>query len=223
MAPSHLSCDMLFGMSPLSTKSRAEPSGPQFEERREKLLIAAASAIAARGYESVRWRDVAAECGVTTGMVQYYFESRDELLTAAFERAALNQVAAWKEAVHAEKDPGRRLHVLLDRMLVELPSSRETAAIWTELCASAARHDHLRPLVRHVFDEWHDLLRDAVAGGVAGGRLTSVLDVEVATSILIATIDGYEMAFAARAQRTEPDQAARHVLLLAEQLFPSPN
>lgn len=190
------------------------------EARRAALLDAAIAVIAERGYDAVRLRDVAAACGVTTGMLQYHFESRDALLTAAFERMAFRHVESWRTAVHAEADETRRLPVVLEQMLGEF-SSIDTCTVWAELCVNAARHPHLQSVVRHVFEQWHDLLAEAVAAGVQHGALAPVLPVEDATSIIIAAVDGFDLALATRAGLAQPDQAAQRVMLLAGVLFPA--
>lgn len=200
-------------------RSAGLAADPRHEARRSALLDAAIAAIADRGYDAVRLRDVAASCGVTTGMIQYHFDTRDALLSAAFERVAFKQVESWRRAVHNEMDEVRRLPVLLEQMLAEF-SSLDTCTVWVELCVSAARHPPLQSVIRHVFTQWHDLLAEAVAAGVQHGALAPVLPVEDATGIIIAAVDGFEMALATRAGVAQPGQAAQRVMQLAGVLFP---
>jgi TetR/AcrR family transcriptional regulator, transcriptional repressor of bet genes len=42
----------------------------------------------ARGADAVSMRDVAAEAGVSLGMVQHYFRSKDEMLLFALDQCA---------------------------------------------------------------------------------------------------------------------------------------
>ena len=48
-------------------------------ERREQLIEAAARVIARSGYDAATVRDVAREAGVSTGVIAYYFEGKDDL------------------------------------------------------------------------------------------------------------------------------------------------
>ncbi|MDJ0786489.1 MAG: TetR family transcriptional regulator [Myxococcota bacterium] len=59
---------------------------PRAEERsrREVILDATLRVIGAGGIDSVTHRRVAAEAGVPLGSIAYYFDSRDELIPAAF-------------------------------------------------------------------------------------------------------------------------------------------
>jgi AcrR family transcriptional regulator len=204
-----------------SSLESTEPLAPlQREERRERLLNATVAQIAARGFGGVRLRDVAVSCGVTTGMLQYYFASREQLLIAAFEYAALSQIAGWRAAVAGEPNAGERLPVLLGQMIEEF-SSQATCATWAELGATAARHAELRPIVSHVFDEWQAILREVVGGALAAGSISVVLPVDDAIGLLIASFDGYELDLASSAGNTTPETAARQILLLAKTLFPT--
>jgi hypothetical protein len=75
-------------------------------------------------------------------------------------------------------------------------------------------------VVRHVFDQWHRLLGDAVAAGVAHGALVPVMPVEQATALLVAAIDGFELALATGAGAVGSEAARAQVLRLADVLFP---
>jgi AcrR family transcriptional regulator len=181
---------------PLLDTRRTDAVAPS-TDKRTQLLVAAAATIVTRGYEAVRLRDIARESGVSTGMIQYYFESRDELLTAAFEHAVIEQIATWTRISNAQDDPWRRLLSLLDLISGEL-TSVEQCIIWTELCSCAARHEHLRPLVRTIYREWETLLAAAVRAGVERGVFQLRLPEADVTSALVAIIDGVEVAIASR-------------------------
>ena len=53
----------------------------------ERILQAALEAFSQKGFEGARTRDIAARAGVTLGLVQYHFGTKDELWKAAVERA----------------------------------------------------------------------------------------------------------------------------------------
>ncbi|WP_395103580.1 TetR/AcrR family transcriptional regulator [Actinomadura sp. SCN-SB] len=59
------------------------PRKVDHRERRELLADALMRLAATRGLEQVSLRHVAAEAGVSTGMVQHYFRTKDEMMTFA--------------------------------------------------------------------------------------------------------------------------------------------
>ncbi|MCL5998385.1 MAG: TetR/AcrR family transcriptional regulator, partial [Chloroflexi bacterium] len=58
----------------------------QAENRRNQLLDLALALFAERGVENVSIKDLAAEAQVAQGLIYYYFQSKDALLTAVFQR-----------------------------------------------------------------------------------------------------------------------------------------
>lgn len=58
----------------------------QAENRRSQLLDIALASFAALGVENVSIKDLAAEAGVAQGLIYYYFDSKEALLAAVFER-----------------------------------------------------------------------------------------------------------------------------------------
>lgn len=69
---------------PAAKKTPGRPKNAP-EETREKLLAAATELFAARGLGSVSLAKVAAEAGVTSAMVHYYFHTKEELVKAVVE------------------------------------------------------------------------------------------------------------------------------------------
>ncbi|MFD0888211.1 TetR/AcrR family transcriptional regulator [Streptosporangium algeriense] len=61
------------------------PRKVDHHERRELLADALMRLAATRGLEKVSLRHVAAEAGVSAGMVQHYFRTKDEMMTFAFD------------------------------------------------------------------------------------------------------------------------------------------
>ena len=53
------------------------------EEQRERILRAASRVLAEHGFDGVRLRGIAKAAGVSIGMLQHYFETREHLLKQA--------------------------------------------------------------------------------------------------------------------------------------------
>jgi AcrR family transcriptional regulator len=57
------------------------------EETRGRILEAALSVFRARGFERATMREIASEAGVAVGAAYYYFDSKDALVMAFYERS----------------------------------------------------------------------------------------------------------------------------------------
>ncbi|MBX5444829.1 TetR/AcrR family transcriptional regulator [Sphaerobacter sp.] len=68
--------------------SRPRTRGPQFEERRRQIALAAARVFATKGFAGATNRDIAAEAGISAGLIYWYYNSKEELFTAIFDQFA---------------------------------------------------------------------------------------------------------------------------------------
>jgi AcrR family transcriptional regulator len=66
--------------------TKPEP-GKKAEETRARILNAALAVFQERGFERATMREIATEAGVATGAAYYYFDSKDALVMAFYERA----------------------------------------------------------------------------------------------------------------------------------------
>jgi AcrR family transcriptional regulator len=179
-------------------------------DRRADLLRVAADEVARHGVDRVRLRDVAKAAGVSIGLLQHYFETRDALVREAFELAALDNLR--QHVADAPHDPWERLCAVLDDIVLAADAERE-AISWVDLCAAAARHPELRPTVARVQEGWRDLLHSTLEDGVAAGQFDPPLDPATAATSINALIDGFELSLAAGALELGDRTAARELLV----------
>ena len=125
---------------------------PRGEERRRALLEATLAVIGRDGVGGVTHRAVAAEAHVPLAATTYYFDSRDELLLAAFALAVEQDVSRLdREAPGLVADP-LTAATLADRLaalvLGWLSVGQPTLVAQVELYLQAARRPELSELSR---------------------------------------------------------------------------
>ncbi|GAA3092637.1 hypothetical protein GCM10010530_17470 [Kribbella aluminosa] len=84
-------------------------------ERRGDLVRAAARAIAETGVAGLRIRDVAAQAGLSAGLVTYYYRDLDELVLDVHADAVRRFYSARREAIDRLDDPLLQLAELVRR------------------------------------------------------------------------------------------------------------
>jgi len=160
-------------------------------EGRERLLDAAVRLIAREGIDNVRIARIAAEAGVSAGLVHYHFASRDALLEEAiehsYERAGDIRLAALGEG---RADAVQRLRAMIDQCLPSTPALREDWVLWVELWLRGARDPALRPVAARLYARLHAWFAEALADGIAAGQLRDC-DVARMADRLLALLDGY--------------------------------
>ncbi len=154
-------------------------------ERRALIREAAIRAIDERGFDAVRYSDVADGAGVAVGTVQYYFASRDALLGAAFletNRAAIAN--ARRIAAEAGDDPWDRLEALV----AELAGA--TWAVWLDFWAAARLHAELRAVLEAAYEAWRGPVVEAIEDGLRSGVFASPFTASELAAALVAMVDG---------------------------------
>src|SRR3989441_12417663 len=68
------------------------------DQTKDRIVDAAYRALVKRGYHETSIKDIAAEAGVAPGLAHYYFETKEDLLVAAIERACQPVMEAWQQA-----------------------------------------------------------------------------------------------------------------------------
>jgi AcrR family transcriptional regulator len=89
----------------------------QFEEQREEsraLILAHALELFARhGYAGTSVRMIARAAGISQGLMYNYFDSKEELLHAIFQRSVQDILGIFARATQEEPDPRRALERII--------------------------------------------------------------------------------------------------------------
>ncbi len=161
---------------------------PKGERRRQALVEAAAGLLVDGGFDAIRHRAVAERAGLPLASTTYYFDSLDELVTAALEFQG-NAELAYGKARLDELDPAECggdafIELVLD-LLLGPSGDRDAEAVLLryERLVATGRRPYLRPLMRRMSGELHSLLFDIFS---RAGRPVARERVEE----LIALVDG---------------------------------
>ncbi|MBW4715670.1 TetR/AcrR family transcriptional regulator [Saccharothrix obliqua] len=162
---------------------------PKGERRRQALVEAAADLLVDGGFDAVRHRAVAERAGLPLASTTYYFDSLDDLITAALEFHAGVELAYGKarlaELDSCECGSEAFIDLVLALLLGPPAGERDAEAVLLryERLVATGRRPYLRPLMRKLSGELHGLLIDIFA---RSGRSVGRERVEE----LIALVDG---------------------------------
>src|SRR5258708_26968024 len=99
--------------APLPRRRRGRPAGrrrpvsaePDTEDRRAQIIRGAAAVLARQGYEATSMKEIADEVGVSSGLLHYYFGTKEDLLAEVVRVLHDEQVAEWRQAIAAAGGP----------------------------------------------------------------------------------------------------------------------
>lgn len=164
----------------------AMDQGRQNSLQRKEILLVTERLLAKRGFDGIRLRDVSLAAGVSIGMIQHYFITRDDLVRETLEQSSIRRAEKWSQcAAEAGNGPTKVKSLLLDAV-----ADRERCTIWVETCAAASRHEELQALTKRTTNIWRGALRQAIEAGVAEGQFVPRAPVGRIVDILVGLIDG---------------------------------
>jgi AcrR family transcriptional regulator len=101
------------------------------EETRGRILEAALSVFRERGFEKATMREIAAEAGVAVGAAYYYFDSKDAIVMAFYERSQGEMHAGIEAALDKAKTLEARLRVIIGTKFDYFAPNRKLLAALT--------------------------------------------------------------------------------------------
>jgi TetR/AcrR family transcriptional repressor of bet genes len=162
------------------------------EERRKAILDAAEQLLAVHGFDALRLRDVAKAAGVSIGMIQHYFTTRDELLHETMRVASERRARTWIQLASGQERARDKVAALIEGSI----NDRHRCVIWIETCAASTRHPALLADVHRTQKAWQQTLRDAIEEGITRRDFRAAIPVGEIVDVLVSLIDGLMLASA---------------------------
>lgn len=170
-------------------------------DRRGDLVLAAYRQIAARGFEGLRTREIAAEVGVNVATLHYYFPTKEALIRGVLGYA-MGQFRGTLKPSGSAADELRDHLRGLRRLLIDEP---QLGLVLGELTLRSARDPEVAAALRDTNDIWHATLRGLIHRGVEQGHIDPAVDTDDIVAVVIAALRAMTMlpTDPARSERVE--------------------
>lgn len=155
--------------------------------RRTEILEATCRVVVERGFGGTRIADVADQLDVSTGLIHYHFDSKDQLLAEAFSFAAQEDLARLRADIAAADTPVAKLAAAF--AMFEPDDGQPSWSLWIDAWGAAMRVKELAEISKALDVEWKDALEQVIREGVASGEFTCD-DPHAAAWRLAALMDG---------------------------------
>lgn len=186
-------------------------SAAHASEMRERILDGAHRAMLNGGYHGTTMPAIAAESGVSVGLLYRYFESKEELylaLCGAVTQAHLDELAVQMSSI---RDPRERMataiHVFVEGLEVERWGPIITAG-WAEAEVKPA----LREMLRRRCDQIRAFAAMFLREAIAAGEVDPAVDVEAFSLAATMLMDGVIAHQAEAGERFDPALVERSVI-----------
>ena len=160
-----------------ASPSTAAPAAPANrreeakERRRLELIDATMRSIAKRGFSETTLADVADLAGLSRGIVNFYFKSKDVLFAETLRFLAEEFRQAWRRALaKAGSDPAQRLRAMLMVNFEPRIFSRKKIAVWYAFWGEAKSRPAYLSVCEEKDREYRQALDACVAAVTLDGR-----------------------------------------------------
>jgi AcrR family transcriptional regulator len=187
-----------------------------------RILDAAASVFARRGFSDARMDDVADEAGVSKGGLYLHFKSKDDLFDALMGYVVGLQARRLAKAGAGDGPVADRLTAYFHEYVGDMVGMARFYPIIMETYSRAARHESVRQMLVRYLDASLPDLSGLIAAGIASGEFKPADPDEVALQLL-GMLEGLAIVWALAPERLQlPDAGDRAVRRFIDGLRPGP-
>lgn len=183
------------------------------EERRAEILEVTCEVVIERGFAATRISDVAKRLGVSSSLIHYHFDSKEQLLAEAFAHYARKDLAEMLAEVEAAPTSIAQLERVIQNYVPEGSDDVEWM-LWIDGWGEALRNPMMKKISQELDEQSAELLERVIADGVAEGEFVCA-DPRAAAMRLTALVDGLAIQFAAHDGMLDRSQLIDHVRTVA--------
>lgn len=185
------------------------------EERKQQLIDATIKSIAQYGLSGTTMTTVTSIAGLSIGLVNFHFESKQKLFEETLLYLALEHQEAWKSLLEkGGLSIEESILAIVDSHFDPKVSSREREAAWFAFLGDSKSRAAYRRIVEDIDDALCDRLEALITELVANGDFPHVVPKDVTTA-LEALLDGLSLTrllYPTDASRADARRLARDYL-----------
>lgn len=194
---------------PVVAKGRARFRRVAPEDRRRQLGEAALRCIVKHGNAGVSVRQIAAEAGVTQGLITHHFGEINELVAYAFDLMSTGLLQALMTAVdEAEPTPQKRLDAFIEASFSPLLFDRDVLGVWVVFWGLILHSPRMGASQQGEYSDYVGTVEGLIRDLAAEERF-SVADLRLTAIALTALLDGLWLAWCLNPDSFKPEEGMR--------------
>lgn len=192
-----------------STKQKAKPRARFHreapEDRRRQLGEAALRCIRKNGNAGVSVRQIAAEAGVTQGLITHHFGEINELVAYAFDIMSDGLLKEILKAVDAaDPTPQARLDAFITASFSPILMDRDVLGVWVVFWGLILHSPRMSASQQHEYSDYVATVEELIAS-LARAENFAVADVNLTAKAFSALMDGLWMAWCLNPNAFRPE------------------
>lgn len=190
-------------------KGRARFRREAPEDRRRQLGEAALRCIVKHGNAGVSVRQIAAEAGVTQGLITHHFGEINELVAYAFDIMSEGLLQSLLKAVEdAEPTPQKRLNAFIDVSFSPMLFDRDVLGVWVVFWGLVLHSPRMSTAQRGEYSDYVAAVEGLLAD-LAADEGFAIGDIRLTAIAFTALLDGLWLAWCLNPASFTPEEGIR--------------
>jgi TetR/AcrR family transcriptional repressor of bet genes len=190
------------------------------EKRRQQLINATVKCIARKGMGSTTLGDVASEAGLSQGIVNLHFESKENLLNETLRHIADEYKTQFNRALEKSgPDPAARLHALMELDLRPSILDRSKLAVWFAFWGEVKSRPKYREICENSDEYYDEVVRSLCDELIKDGNYESITAAAIST-VLTSMTNGMWLSYLISPRLFDRHDAMRAVDEYLHTIFP---
>jgi AcrR family transcriptional regulator len=143
------------------------------EEQRERILKAARTVFAHKGFTDTKMTDIATAAGVSYGLVYHYFKDKEEIFTRLVEWALNSSLVLMQQAREQPGTPWERLRWLTSQILQGAQRQPEAFMVVMQAFANDTVPQEARELAWRSGEASLGMIKQLIVEGQAAGQVVA--------------------------------------------------
>ncbi|NNG02040.1 MAG: TetR/AcrR family transcriptional regulator [Desulfobacteraceae bacterium] len=156
----------------------------------QQILQAVRNILVKNGYAGTTISLVAAEAGVSRGLLHYYFKNKDEMLAKVLEENMLASVALAAGLFEKSHSAAEIAHGFIQALRTVLKADPDFFHLFFEGWAVARQSTLVDGRLKALYGQFRMAVRDGLAHALEDGRIATTLSVDGLAVLITGIIDG---------------------------------
>ncbi|MGB9599217.1 MAG: TetR/AcrR family transcriptional regulator [Myxococcota bacterium] len=158
--------------------------------RREQILNGLYKSIVSKGFLKISITDISRKSRVARGIIHYYFENKDEMLSELMRQLSNNYVTGLNKYISRFKTPVEKLNAFVDyHLLRDEDDLYGLMAVWIEYWGQSVRDKKVNQIIFELQDSIRKILNNIMRDGIKEGFFIDG-NSEAVAAILLGVMEG---------------------------------
>ena len=159
------------------------PRPDRSEERRDQIVEAAIQAFAEKGLHEASMDDIASRAGLSKPALYLYFRNKDAIIGSLLRFFFEREMRGVRKLLEAPGSPRARLDAMNEQFAAVMDHMQLAMPLLLEFDGVATRQASVRQSLVAIYQDFHDMLVNLLAQGVAAGEFCAMDTSQVAFTL----------------------------------------